>query len=69
MRKWLLSNIGVIFGTIIGALTGYIYYKQIGCSSGSCVITSNPYNSIMYFSVMGALLMNYLKPKTKKETE
>ncbi len=43
-----------IIASIIGALLGYIYYKKIGCASGTCPITSNKYVSIIY----GALLAN-----------
>ncbi|MEL7623205.1 MAG: DUF6132 family protein [Clostridiales bacterium] len=46
-----------IIGIAIGALVGYfVFYRLIGCSGGTCPITSNPYTSIIYGSVLGALL-------------
>ena len=42
----------------IGALAGYAYYYYIGCMSGSCPITSNPYISTIYGTVAGMLLVN-----------
>jgi hypothetical protein len=45
-----------IIGIVIGAAIGFGYYKLVGCSSGVCPITSNPYLSIVWGAVMGALL-------------
>ncbi|MPL99743.1 hypothetical protein SDC9_45964 [bioreactor metagenome] len=44
-------------GAIIGAAVGYfILYRAIGCSSGTCPITANPYSSTIYGMVIGLLL-------------
>lgn len=39
-----------------GALAGYGYYFFVGCVSGTCPITSNPYVSTAYGAAIGALL-------------
>ncbi|RMF58411.1 MAG: hypothetical protein D6748_08765 [Calditrichaeota bacterium] len=44
-----------LFGAI-GGLLGFGYYYFIGCNSGTCPITSNPYISTIYGFVMGAVL-------------
>ena len=44
-------------GTLAGALTGFLYWKLIGCASGSCRITSDPLNSTLYFAFFGALIL------------
>jgi hypothetical protein len=45
----------IITGVGIGGVLGYIYYKIVGCSTGTCPITSKPINSIIYGAVMGFL--------------
>jgi len=42
--------------TLGGVIVGYLYYKFIGCNTGSCVITSDPVNSMVYMGVIGLLL-------------
>lgn len=50
--------IKIIAGVVIGALVGFLYYRFIGCASGTCRITSNPYISTAYFALLGALIAN-----------
>jgi Family of unknown function (DUF6132) len=50
----LITGIGVI----IGAIAGYLYFFYVGCSSGSCAITSKPFNSTLYGALIGGLLFN-----------
>ena len=63
MSKKALFITGI--GVIIGAITGYIYYKYVGCSSGTCRITSKPLNSTLYFALIGGLLFNMFVKNTK----
>ena len=42
--------------TIGGALVGLGYYYAVGCSTGSCPITSNPIITMIYMGVIGLLL-------------
>lgn len=43
-------------GVIIGGALGFLYYKLVGCPTGSCPITRNPIHSTLYGAVMGMLL-------------
>ncbi|MBO1265301.1 YtxH domain-containing protein [Proteiniclasticum sp. SCR006] len=45
----------IALGIVIGGLAGYLYYYFIGCD-GTCPISSNPWRSILYGSVVGTLL-------------
>jgi hypothetical protein len=56
-----------IIGGIIGAAGGYAYYYFVGCSTGSCAITSKPVNSTLYGTFMGVLLFSSFKTNSKKE--
>ena len=45
-----------LIGIIIGAIAGFLYWKFVGCSSGTCMITSKPINSTLYGALMGFLV-------------
>jgi len=48
-------------GIVLGALAGFAYYKFIGCSSGTCPLTSNPIISTIYGGCLGALIAGSLR--------
>jgi len=45
----------ILIGCVFGGVVGFVVYRFIGCSSGTCPITSNPYMSIIVFAIIGAL--------------
>jgi hypothetical protein len=47
--------IRMVIGAVIGAALGFLYYKFIGCSTGTCPITSKPLNSTLYGAILGLL--------------
>ena len=46
----------LILGVVIGGGLGFAYYKFIGCSTGTCPLTSNPWISSIYGAVLGVLI-------------
>ncbi len=66
MKKFVKKNLLSIIGVTIGATAGYLYWKLVGCNSGSCAITSKPLNSTIYGAVMGGLLFSLFQ-KNKQE--
>ncbi len=65
MKKWFKNNVFYFLGAIIGAIAGYLYWQQVGCASGTCVITSSPINSTLYGAVMGSLFFSFFKKERK----
>lgn len=52
--------IRLMLGALAGALLGFLYHRFVGCQSGTCPITSNPYSSTLYGALMGALFSGSL---------
>ena len=64
LEKYKLGLVGIL----VGGILGYAYYHFIGCTTGSCAITSKPLNSTAYGMVMGYLMFSvFEKPKVKQE--
>lgn len=55
-----------LLSVFIGGAGGFIYYYFVGCKSGTCPITSNPFGSIIAGSILGFLLFGSLSPESKK---
>lgn len=66
MKAFLKKNILTIIGVPLGALAGFLYWKFVGCNSGSCAITSNPVNSTIYGSIMGGLMFSIFQNNKNK---
>ncbi len=62
-KRWVRT---VLFGAA-GAIAGYAYYHFIGCASGTCPITGNPYASTLYGAFMGSVLGWPKSPVPQKE--
>ena len=56
MKSKLKKLLRPLLFTIGGALAGLGYYYAVGCSTGSCPITSNPIITMIYMGVVGLLL-------------
>ena len=65
MIAFLKKNILPIIGLLVGAAGRYLYYYYVGCASGTCPLTSNPYISVLYGALMGFLLFDIFKKKEK----
>jgi hypothetical protein len=47
-----------LVGILVGGIAGFMYYYLVGCSSGTCSITSSPYASIGWGSMLGLFITN-----------
>ena len=54
---------------VVGAIGGFLYYRLVGCVSGACPISSNPYISTVYGGVIGTLIGYIVIPGKKKEEQ
>ena len=58
-KKHLLKAIGIV----VGGVAGFLYYHFVGCASGTCPITSNPYITVLYGALLGYLFLDMFKTK------
>lgn len=61
IKKYQLS----LIGTLLGAIAGWLYWNYVGCSSGTCAITSKPLNSTLYGALMGYLVAGIFQKDVK----
>lgn len=58
---------------IVGAVLGFVYWKTVGCTSGTCPITSKWHWTTLYGAffgyVIGDAIKGYLKKKEEKKVE
>jgi len=47
-----------VLSVTAGGIAGYLYYFFVGCASGSCAITSNPFMSILFGASIGLFIVN-----------
>jgi hypothetical protein len=45
-----------VIGLVIGGGLGFAWYRFVGCSTGTCPLTSNPVISTLYGAVLGVLV-------------
>jgi hypothetical protein len=67
VQKWFSRNWLYVAGAVAGGIGGFLYWKFVGCSSGTCPITSKPLNSSLYGAFMGALLFGLFKREKKSD--
>ena len=66
MKNKFVKQYGLILlGVIVGMLGGFLYWKYVGCASGTCPITSSPFSSSLWGGVMGGLLFSIFQSPKK----
>jgi hypothetical protein len=63
----MISRISLVtvLAVFLGSAGGFAYYHFVGCSSGTCPITSNPYISTGYGALLGFVLAGSKKKSDK----
>ena len=67
MKHWIIANKLYIICGLAGAVAGFLYWNYVGCVTGTCAITSNPFRSTLYFAFMGALIFGMFQKKGRKQ--
>jgi uncharacterized membrane protein len=44
------------WSVLLGGAAGYAFYRFVGCKTGVCPITANPWISTLYGALIGVLL-------------
>ncbi len=60
MKAFFKNNTLQIVLALIGALGGFLYWKFVGCDSGSCAIKSVWYWSTLWGTVVGYLVGDFI---------
>lgn len=55
------KNLVHIISVVLGIAGGYIYYRTVGCSSGSCPIVSNVWLSMTLGAVAGYFIASTIR--------
>ena len=45
-----------VIGAVVGAVVGLLMYRFVGCRTGACPLTANPYIAMAIWGVMGFLV-------------
>jgi hypothetical protein len=70
MKGFMIKYKLYMIGFVLGSVAGFLYWKYVGCLTGTCAITSNAYRSGMYFGIMGAVLFGlFQKQKVEEPVE
>ncbi len=56
-------------GVLLGLAGGFLYWKLVGCQSGTCSITANWHTSTLFGGVFGFLLADSIKTTGRKKEE
>jgi hypothetical protein len=67
MKKTLTKYRFKILFVVLGAIAGYLYWRFVGCISGTCPIISNWYTIVPYGMLLGWLISEMVKPNKKSE--
>jgi hypothetical protein len=46
----------VVIGAVVGGGVGLLMYRFVGCRTGACPLTANPYVAAVLWGLMGAMV-------------
>lgn len=74
MKEFINKHLYAIVFILPGILGGVIYWKYVGCASGTCPITSNWHTMVLFGALIGYLIGDSIddflrKRKNKRDDE
>ena len=61
MKKEFIRRYGwTLLGIVAGMVGGYLYWRYVGCSTGTCPITSSPVNSSSLGGGNGRIIAQFI---------
>ena len=51
----------------VGSAGGWLYYRYVGCTTGTCAVTSSPWLSTGFGCVLGSLLYTACGPVAARD--
>ena len=52
----MITIVRIVAGAVLGAGFGFAMYKFVGCKTGACPLTGNPYIAMFVWGAMGAII-------------
>lgn len=69
LARVLRRKVYEIAGALAGVVGGYLYWRYVGCASGTCPISANWYTMVPYGVLIGILLGSFFSNKRAKSDE
>ncbi|MFO7827876.1 MAG: DUF6132 family protein [Bacteroidales bacterium] len=69
MKEFLLKHKYGLIILIPGIIAGFLYWKYVGCLSGTCPITSNWHSMVFFGGLIGYFIGDSIDDKIKKQAK
>ena len=69
MKKFIILHKWALTGLLAGALGGFLYWRFVGCNSGSCPIKSVWYWSTLWGAAAGYLVGDFAQDLIKRRNK
>jgi len=61
MKVSMKMIMAIIVGVVVGGVLGFANYRFVGCKTGACPLTSNPWVSTLYGMLVGGMIGSAFK--------